>query len=210
MDTPLVVKGYRIRSFANLAGADLAGANLAGANLARANLTRASLTGADLTRADLTRASLTGADLTRAILVGANLAGANLTGADLTGADLAGVNLVGASLAGAVGLATFRITPDGAFTAYKKLASGEVATLEVPADAGRVNAYGSRKIRVSAVRVIAVRGPRGVGRRTGLLYPGVLYEPGASLRVDDFDPDPRAARSRGLHVFLTREEAEVW
>ena len=125
-------------------------------------------------------------------------------------ANLSGANLYGANLRGAKGLHLFRITPDGAFLAYKKLASGEVATVNVPYEAQRVNAYGSRKIRVSMLRVEEISGTPNGGRRTGTHHAGLLYEPGAVLECADFDPDPRVECSRGLHVFLTREEAEEW
>jgi hypothetical protein len=222
----VVINGYEIKSRANLAGADLSRANLAGANLSRANLSKANLYGADLSGANLYGANLSGANLYganlyRADLYGADLYGANLYRADLYradlyranlyGADLSGANLAGANLAGAIGLDTLRITPDGAFLAYKKLASGEIAIVNVPFEALRVNAYGSRKIRVSKLCVEQVEGKNlNGGERTGTHHPGVLYEPGAVLTCDDFDPDPRVECSRGLYVFLTRGEAQSW
>ena len=144
------------------------------------------------------------------IAAGADLRSANLYGANLRGANLRGANLYGADLRGAEGLHTFRITPDGAFLAYKKLASGEVAVVNVPYEARRVNAYGSRKIRVSTLRVKAVFGVPNGQPRTGTHHAGLLYEPGSVLSCDSFDPDPRMECSGGLHVFLTREEAEEW
>ena len=46
--------------------------------------------------------------------------------------------------------------------------------------------------------------------RTGTHHAGLDYQVGAVLSVDDFDPDPRVECSRGLHVWLTRDEAEAW
>jgi hypothetical protein len=139
-----------------------------------------------------------------------NLSGANLSRANLSRADLSRADLSRADLSGTQGLATFRITPDGAFLAYKKLASGEIATVNVPYDALRVNAYGSRKIRVSMLRVETITGQSNGKPRTGTHHPELQYEPGVVLSCDNFDPDPRIECSRGLHVFLTREEAESW
>ena len=151
-------------------------------------------------RADLRGANLNGADLKDADLRGANLRGAYLRGANLRGADLENAR----------GLATFRITPDGAFLAYKKLASDEIAVVNVPYEALRVNAYGSRKIRVSKLRVEEVSGRSNGRPRTGTHHAGLIYEPGVVLECVDFDADPRVECSRGLHVFRTREEAEEW
>jgi len=160
--------------------------------------------------ADLRDANLRDADLYGANLYGANLRDADLRGADLLGADLRDANLCGANLYGAAGLVAFRITPDGVFTVYKKLASGEVAVCWIPADAHRVNAYSSRKIRVSSLVVGEISGTPNGRPRTGTHNPGLDYQPGAVLSVSDFDPDPRVECSRGLHVWLTREEAEAW
>ena len=186
---------YEIKPHANLRGANLSGANLSGADLRGANLYGADLSGAYLYGANLSRADLSGADLSGTYLYGANLSGAYLSGAYLSGAK---------------GLHLFRITPDGVFLAYKKLASGEIATVNVPYEAQRVNAYGSRKIRVSMLRVEEISGVSNGKTRTGTHHAGLAYEPGAVLTCDDFDPDPRVECSRGLHVFLTREEAEEW
>ncbi len=195
---------------AYLYGANLGGANLGGANLGGAYLRGAYLYGANLRGTYLRGADLRGADLRGADLYGANLYGTNLRSAYLEGANLRSAYLEGANLEDAHGLATFRITPDGAFLAYKKLASGEVAIVNVPYEAKRVNAYGSRKIRVSQLRVEEVTGLSNGLARTGTHRPGLVYEPGATLVCDDFDPSPLTECSRGLHVFLTREEAEAW
>jgi hypothetical protein len=197
-------------SKANLSGAYLSRANLSGADLFRANLSGANLSRANLSRADLSEANLSGAYLSRADLSEADLSRANLSGANLSKANLSGAYLSGAELMNALGLSEFRITPDGAFIAYKKLASGEVATVNVPYEAQRVNAYGSRKIRVSILRVEHISGVANGNARTGTHHPGPSYEPGAVVTCENFDPDPRIECSGGLHVFLTREEAEAW
>jgi hypothetical protein len=216
----MLVKGYWIGKFAYLVGAYLVGADLRGANLSNATLRDADLRGADLrgatlrganlSDADLRGANLRGANLSNADLWGANLRDADLSNADLRGANLSNATLRGATLKGTVGLEWFRITPDGAFLAYKKLASGEIAVVNVPYEALRVNAYGSRKIRVSMLRVEQITGKPNSGERTGPYHPGLIYELGAVLSCEDFDPDPRVECSRGLHVFLTHAEAETW
>ena len=207
-------------SLANLYGADLSGADLYSAHLSGADLSLANLYGADLYGANLSSANLYSADLSDANLYGANLSSANLYGANLYGANLSSANLSIASLHGAdlssanlsgadpVVLARTQITPqEGAFVGYKKLNNDTIATLVIPHDALRLNAYGSRKCRASKVFVHAIEG-EGVGydKHTG----NVLYEVGKEVIPDSFDEDCRVECSHGIHFFMRREEAEAY
>ena len=134
-----------VASGANLRGADLWGANLRDANLWGANLRDANLRDANLSGADLS-----GADLGYAYLWGANLGGADLRHADLGYANLRGANLRGADLSGAKNFKAhlFQIVPEtGSFTGWKKGENGHLIKLEIPAEAKRHNAIGSRKCR---------------------------------------------------------------
>ena len=152
--------------------------------------------------ADLRDANLRGANLRDADLRDADLRGANLYGANLRDANLRGANLYGANLTETKGLAQFIVAPSvGQIIGFKKLSDGSVATLLIPADAKRVNAYSSRKCRAEFVHVLSGSGAenRGVAYKTGtLVYP------------DKFDPDPRIECSHGIHFFITREEAEEY
>ena len=186
------------------------GANLSGADLSLANLSLANLYSAHLYGADLSGANLSGANLYGANLYGADLSSANLSSANLSGANLSGANLYGANLYGAdpVVLARTQITPqEGAFVGYKKLNNDTIATLVIPHDALRLNAYGSRKCRASKVFVHAIEG-EGVGydKHTG----NVLYEVGKEVIPDSFDEDCRVECSHGIHFFMRREEAEAY
>ena len=156
---------------------------------------------ADLRGADLRGANLRGANLYGANLQDANLRGANLQGANLYGANLYRADLRGAGLQGAAGLEQQCIVPGGYLIGYKKLKGGAIATLRIPEDAERVNAYGSRKCRASYA--ICIEG-EGVDARSGK----VEYAPGRLIRPDGFDPDPRLECSHGIHFFITRREAE--
>ena len=188
---------------ADLRGADLRGANLGGADLGGANLGGADLGGAYLGGADLGGADLGSADLRGAYLRDANLGSANLGSADLGGANLGSANLRGADLRDAKGLAQFRILPAGEIIGWKKLGGGKIAQLRIPADAERVNAYGSRKCRASYALVISGEGP-------GIYDENTKYVPGETIRPDRFDPDPRVECSHGIHFFITKEEAEEY
>ncbi len=77
------VKGYEIKSEADLSEANLSGANLSEANLSGADLYEANLSGANLYGANLSEANLSEADLYEANLSEANLSEANLSEADL-------------------------------------------------------------------------------------------------------------------------------
>ena len=196
---------------ADLGGADLGGANLRGANLYGANLRDANLGGANLRGANLGGADLYGANLRGANLRGANLRGANLGGANLRDADLRDANLCGADLRGAdlrwtKFLEQQCITPDGVLIGYKKINSGAIVTLRIPAKAARLNAYGSRKCRAAYATVIAIDGKPGTDRRSGTLK----YAVGKKVVPDSFDDDKRVECSHGIHFFITRAEAEAY
>ena len=219
---------------ANLRGANLSQANLRGANLSRANLRGANLSQANLRGANLSRANLRGANLSRANLYGANLYeadlsranlyGANLYEADLSRADLCEANLFGANISGAVlsgageSLRYFILPEEGEFIAWKAARSTVdsrpvVLKLRIPEDAERACSYVGRKCRVSkAVPIAAFRGKEPceekefVSDRSG----DFVYRIGKEAVSDSFDPDPRVECTNGLHIFITRREAEEY
>ena len=166
------------------------------------------------------RADLRGADLSEADLRGANLSGANLSEADLRWANLSGANLRGANLRGAknidsaivsIGTAFFALQcPEkGAYTAYKKLSSGLIAELEIPADAMRSSAT-SRKCRASKAYVVSITdvdGHHPVSKASSKRDPSFIYEVGKMVEVPDFDLDRWNDCSTGIHHYITRAEA---
>jgi hypothetical protein len=176
-------------SRANLSGADLSGADLVGANLVGANLRGASLTGADLRAANL---------------IGANLTGANLTGAYLTGANLTGANSTGATLP------PFQIVPEvGQFRAFKKVQGNVVLELLIPRSAQRTSTLVGRKCRASKVKVVGVAS----GTTTETVFrshheESFTYTVGKWASVPDYDGDIRVECTRGIHFFLTLDEAK--
>ena len=199
---------------ADLRGEDLGGANLIGANLRGADLRGANLGGANLSGADLRGANLSGANLSGANLIGANLGGANLSGANLRGANLGGANLGGADLKDAKALAQFNVAPPhGAIIGWKKV-SGAIIRLLIPADAKRVNAYGSRKCRAEFAYVLGVEVPEASIQpkptATFEAYKGLKYPMSGLVTPDSYDPDPRVECSHGIHFFITREEAQEY
>lgn len=181
-------------------------ANLRGANLSNTNLSSANLYGADLSRANLY-----GANLSRAYLSGADLSSANLSRANLSNTNLYGADLSGARI-DALALARQKIVPDGTLVVWKKLSEGVVAQLEIPNDAQRTNAIGSRKCRSSAAVVVALF-------KDGVLFDGeafdrhagkTRYKAGEVVLPDSYDDSALIECSNGIHWFLTREEAEAY
>ena len=139
------------------------------------------------------------ANLRGAYLREANLRGANLDGANLRGADLDGANLEGAYLP------HFQICPqEGSFIAYKKTTKGVIKLL-IPEGAKRTNSLSGRKCRADRVDVI---GGEGVGG-TGTNFAGITYSIGPIL-CHDYDPDIRVECTKGIHFFMTEQEAMDW
>ena len=194
---------------ANLGGANLTGANLSGADLYGADLCGAYLVGANLTWAYLVGANLTRANLTRANLGGAYLGGATLRGADLTGANLRGADLTGANLRGAT-LPPFQIVPEvGQFRAFKKVQGNVVLELLIPRSAQRTSTLVGRKCRASKVKVVGVAS----GATTETVFRShhdedFTYTVGKWASVPDYDGDIRVECTRGIHFFLTLDEAK--
>lgn len=208
--------GFPEGKCANLHGAYLHNADLRNANLRDANLSRADLSCADLRNANLHNANLSGAylhgaylhgaDLRSANLSGAYLPGANLRNADLRNADLHNADLCDANLSGA-NLPAFSHCPEeGAFTAFKKLAGGVVATLLIPAEAKRTSSLVGRKCRAEFAIVQALSGGYEVGLSSH--DSTTEYRVGQEVRPDSFDPDIRVECTHGIHFFITRKEAE--
>jgi hypothetical protein len=149
----------------------------------------------------------------------ANLARANLTDANLARANLAGANLARANLTDAnleitpVLLSQRTIVPEvGSFIGFKKVLNadgcGVVIRLEVPAEAKRVGGVIGRKCRVECAKVIAVEGDSTETRFTSTFDRHFIYELGQTVRSVNYDEDPINECAPGIHLFLTKKEAE--
>ncbi len=147
-------------------------------------------------------ANLSGAYLRSANLSSANLRDANLYDANLRYANLHGADLHGADLRGAKGLEQQSILSEGELIGYKKLADGTIAKLRIPAEAKRVNAYGSRKCRAEYAFVLS---SSGASAKHGETF---KYPKHGKIVPDSYDADPRAECSHGIHFFITEQEAK--
>lgn len=197
-----------------LIGADLAGANLSETILRQADLRCASLFGAKLFYASLYCADLRGADLSDANLRGANLRYADLRGANLNGADLCSADLIGAELDDVeynhkTGFFALQCPEEGSFIGYKK-ACNHIIKLEILPDAKRSSAT-TRKCRCSSAKVLSITTLDGQDDGTQTVSSdydkSFEYRVGEIVRVDDFDDNRWRECSRGIHFFMTRDEA---
>ena len=197
-------------SGANLLNADLSDAELSGANLSGANLYNADLRGADLSGANLLNADLSGVELSEANLSGADLRGANLSGANLLNADLSGVDLSGAKNIPYIPM----VCPEeGDFIGWKKAEGNKdkvIVKLHIPSDAKRSSAT-TRKCRCSKAEVIAIYNLDGTeaGETTchSDYYNSFIYEVGKIVEVTDFNEDRWKECAKGIHFFISRQEA---
>ncbi len=202
---------------ANLFRTHLSGANLSGADLSGANLSGADLSGADLSYANLCKANLSDANFYRANLSYANLSGACLSEACLSGACLYGTDLFHANLSGASITDNIlnRIYPiccpeSGSFIGWKKCLGDRIVKLEILKDAKRLSSTG-RKCRCSAAKVLAIESLCGdfcTDACVSSYYDSdFIYKVGEVVSVDDFDDNRKEECSRGIHFFITRQEA---
>ncbi len=127
----------------------------------------------------------------------------SLEAAVKAGASLDRASIIGASLKGA-SLPHIQICPEvGSFSAFKKLANGQIAELLIPGDAKRNSCLVGRKCRSDMARVIS-----GEGDSMTTQFPKRHYAPGELVVADNYDPDIRVECSGGIHWFITRQEAE--
>ena len=205
-------------AYADLKCADLRYTNLAGAKLMIANLEGANLTRANMKYAELMVANLEGANLTRANMKFANLERANLGHADLTFADLKDANLKLADLTG-VDLTNIKNLPDismpcpatGSFIGWKRADNNFIVKLEIPEDAKRSSAIGSRKCRCNKAKVLSIEHLDGTPAEVTEVHSqyetGFIYTLGETVEEELFDENRFIECSTGIHFFMTREEA---
>ena len=215
---------------ADLRNADLRSVNLSGAYLRSADLSEADLSDADLSEADLRNADLRGADLSGAYLRSADLRGAYLPNADLSGADLRGAYLLNADLLNADLRGAYLLNADlsgtknvpyipmvcpeeGVFIGWKKAESNKdkvLVKLHIPSDAKRSSAT-TRKCRCSKAEVIAIYNLDGTEAGETICHSeydkNFIYEVGKTVEVTDFNENRWNECAKGIHFFISRQEA---
>lgn len=211
------LKGVNLREVI-LRGGDLQKVNLTGANLENAILIKANLRGAILQDTNLRGAFLQDTDLRGAVLISADLRGAKMQGALLQGADLQGAILRNANLQGAC-LDHIRVDnytafyhiccpTEGSFIGFKKCRGGKIVKLLIPADAKRCSATSS-KCRCDKAKVLSIEDKKGniVDQAISIYDDNFIYRTGAVVTAQDFDDDRWKECGRGIHFFLTKDEA---
>jgi len=190
----------------NLQGADLFYANLQGADLCYANLQSADLSYAVLRDASLCFANLCAANLYAAKLQNINLSFANLRGANLYYTNLYSSNLYYADLCNVDGnLIKYRkgkmLSED--IIGYKKCKDNVIVTLKIPRGAiiFSINGY---KCRTNKAKVVSIDG----ADRAFSSYNNMSYYVGDEITIYDFNCEYNIECAKGVHFFMTREEAE--
>lgn len=222
-DLSYVNLSYVDLSYANLSYANLKGTNLTGANLSYANLQGANLKGTNLSYANLTDADLSYVDFRHSDLMGVNLSCANLSYADLKGVNLTGADLKGADLTyanlrevelkdliynSATSFFALQCPEKGSFIGWKK-ANGMLIELLITEDALRSSAT-SRKCRCSKAKVLKITNI-GTGEEVEKISSGYdsgfIYKKGEIVAEKNFDKDRWNECTRGIHFFITKQEA---
>lgn len=203
-------------------------------NLSKLNLSFADLKYNTFRQCDFKSSNLSCADLSNCILYGSDFRLANLYGARLNGNDFYNVDLRNADMRYAeINGSNFRdaktnntnienvkiniftngyplsCPEKGAFTAYKR-AQGYIIELLVPEDAQRSSAFG-RKCRCDKVQVVAITKRDGAPADVTSLHSdydeNFIYTIGETVLVEDFDTNRWNECSKGIHFYITREEA---
>ena len=176
---------------------------------------RADLSGADLLNADLRDANLRGAYLLNADLSDANLRGADLRNLDLRDANLRGADLLNANLGGAKNVPYIPMVcpEEGSFIGWKKAEGNKdevIVKLRIPVDAKRSSAT-TRKCRCSKAEVIAIYNLDGTEAGETICHSdydnSFIYEVGKTVEVTDFSEDRWNECAKGIHFFISRQEA---
>jgi hypothetical protein len=104
----------------------------------------------------------------------------------------------------------------GSFVGYKKAYTEPnipvIIKLQVPASAKRSSAT-TRKCRVSKAKVLSIESivsKQKFKTAWSGCDPDFIYEVGKTVEVKDFDPDRWNECSTGIHLFMTRKEAEIY
>lgn len=145
----------------------------------------------------------------RAVLIGADLRGANLCSANLCGADLCDAKLDDVKYDHRTSFFMLQCPEEGSFIGYKK-ACNHIIKLEILPDAKRSSAT-TRKCRCSSAKVLSITTLDGQDDGTQTVSSdynnSFEYHVGEIVRVDDFDDNRWRECSRGIHFFMTRDEA---
>lgn len=199
--------------------ADLSGKDMSGQDFSYGSFIRVCLNGADLSGCScqntlFEQCTLCGADLRNTDLHGAMLRGADMTGADIRGANLFCAVLEGAKLDAIVSDEStkfFRMhcPEQGAFVGYKKCCDDRIVELLISADAKRSSAT-LTTCRCNKAKVMVIKSidcSQYYEEAWSTVDENFVYRRGQWVEVPDFDEDRWNDSTRGIHFWMTREEA---
>ena len=199
---------------------DFHGANFCGANFcdasfldfSDANFCGADFHGANFCDANFHGADFHGANFCDADFHGANFRDANFCGANFYDADFYGANNINEviSFANIANTALCMQCPEeGSFIGFKK-AVGGIVKLRVTESAKRSSAT-THKCRCSEAEVLEIQNRDGTkSEKTSVSSKydrNFIYSVGAIVSVPDFNDDRWNECARGIHFFLSRQEA---
>src|SRR5574344_2053269 len=194
-------------SCANFIGADFRDANFHGANFCDAdfhgaNFHDANFHGANFHDADFIGADFIGADFRDADFHDANFHDANFHGANNINEVISSANIANTALC-------MQCPEEGSFIGFKK-AAGCIVKLRVTESAKRSSAT-THKCRCSEAEVMEIQNMYGTrSERTSVCSEydrNFIYSVGEIVSVPDFDDDRWNECARGIHFFMSRQEA---
>lgn len=174
---------------------------------------------ADLSFSSVENALFENCSLRKAIFRNANMRTAAFRYNDLTGANIEGADLFGAVLEyakldeviydDATQYFKMRCPEKGAFLGYKKCFNNRLVQLLIPEDAKRTSAT-MNSCRCSRAKVLTIKSfdySEEFEEAWSLVDENFVYRKGDWVEVKDFNEDRWQDSTRGIHFWMTREEA---
>ena len=178
---------------------------------AKINLNSADLRSADLRSADLSSADLSSANLSSADLSSADLSSADLSSADLRSANLRSANNLDKVKNAELSFARIQFIPtEGAFIGWKKCAGGVIVKLGISKSAKRSHGT-ERKCRCSKAKCLSITSADGkpLQEARSMHDSNFIYRVGKVVEPDGWDENRWNTCGRGIHFYLTLEEAKA-
>lgn len=97
----------------------------------------------------------------------------------------------------------------GSFIAWKRCGD-KILKLKIPEDAERINVW-NRECRANKALVLSIENEDGTDSNLKSIHSNFdydfIYELNKMIVVEDYDNNPYEAATRGVHFWMTREEA---
>ena len=218
------MQGRKNNALVEMRDVRLENMDLSGMNLQRIDFSGVTFQNVCMEKADFSGCKLKNAWFEDSLLRGAILQGADMNSCMLRKADMRECDIRGASLFSAVlekakldGIISdertryfrMRCPEKGAFLAYKKCCYDRIVELLVPADAKRSSAT-KNTCRCSKAKVLVIKSvdcSEYYREAWSLVDENFVYRTGEWVEEPDFDEDRWNDSTRGIHIWMSREEA---